>query len=225
MEIERKFLITELPQNLDEYPKQRIEQAYLSTEPVVRIRRRGEEYILTYKGAGLLAREEREMSVSEAAYQRLLAKAEGDLIAKDRYYIPYGGYTIELDVFDAPLFPLVIAEVEFPTEADAEAFRRPDWFGEEVTYDPAYTNARLSAGKPGGGAIKPGRYRHFKGNEYEVLYVAAHSETLEPMVVYRALYGQRGVWVRPAAMWNEMVVRDGKSCPRFTYIGGEPEAT
>ena len=68
-------------------------------------------------------------------------------------------------------------------------------------------------------SIRPGRYRHFKGNEYEVLYLATHSETREPMVVYRALYGERGVWVRPASMWNETVTRDGVTSPRFTYIG------
>lgn len=67
--------------------------------------------------------------------------------------------------------------------------------------------------------IKPGRYRHFKGNEYEVLYIAKHSETLEPMVVYKALYGDGGVWVRPAEMWNETVTRDGKTFKRFEYIG------
>ena len=66
--------------------------------------------------------------------------------------------------------------------------------------------------------IRPGRYRHFKGNEYEVLFVARHSETLEPMVVYRALYGEGGVWVRPASMWNETVVRDGKSFRRITPV-------
>ena len=69
--------------------------------------------------------------------------------------------------------------------------------------------------------IKTGRYRHFKGNEYEVLDLAKHSETLEPMAVYRALYGERGVWVRPALMWNETVERDGKTYRRFTYIGEE----
>lgn len=67
--------------------------------------------------------------------------------------------------------------------------------------------------------IRPGRYRHFKGNEYLVLYVARHSETLEEMVVYQALYGERGIWVRPASMWNELVERDGKTFPRFAYIG------
>ena len=67
--------------------------------------------------------------------------------------------------------------------------------------------------------IKPGRYRHFKGNEYRVLYLARHSETLEPMVVYQALYGERGIWVRPAGMWNETVERDGQRYRRFTYLG------
>lgn len=67
--------------------------------------------------------------------------------------------------------------------------------------------------------ISVGKYRHFKGNEYEVLGVAAHSETLEPMVVYRALYGDGGLWVRPAAMWNDTVERDGVVYCRFTYIG------
>lgn len=72
--------------------------------------------------------------------------------------------------------------------------------------------------------IRPGRYRHFKGNEYEVLSVATHSETREPYVVYRALYGEGGLWVRPAAMWNEIVERNGKACRRFTYIGKGGEA-
>ena len=67
--------------------------------------------------------------------------------------------------------------------------------------------------------IKPGRYHHFKGNEYEVIGLARHSETQEEMVVYRALYGDFGLWVRPARMWNETVERDGKTFRRFTYIG------
>ena len=67
--------------------------------------------------------------------------------------------------------------------------------------------------------IKLGKYRHFKGNEYEVIGIARHSETLEEMVVYRALYGEGGLWVRPAEMWNEIVEREGKTFPRFTYLG------
>lgn len=68
-------------------------------------------------------------------------------------------------------------------------------------------------------SIKPGRYRHFKGKEYEVLGVARHSETEEELVVYRALYGDFSLWVRPVNMWNETVERDGKTFRRFTYIG------
>lgn len=69
--------------------------------------------------------------------------------------------------------------------------------------------------------ICAGRYRHFKGKEYRVLYTAIHSETLEPYVVYQALYGESDVWVRPAAMWCEQITRDGKSQPRFEFIGEE----
>ena len=66
--------------------------------------------------------------------------------------------------------------------------------------------------------IKKGKYRHFKGNEYEVIGIAKHSETLEDYVVYRALYGEGGLWVRPKSMWNETVERDGKTFRRFEYI-------
>ncbi|WP_373484124.1 DUF1653 domain-containing protein [Acetobacterium sp.] len=68
-------------------------------------------------------------------------------------------------------------------------------------------------------AIKLGRYRHYKGNEYEVIGVGSHSETLEAMVVYRPLYGEGGLWVRPAVMWNEIIVKDGVEMKRFEYIG------
>ena len=67
--------------------------------------------------------------------------------------------------------------------------------------------------------LKPGRSRHFKGNEYRLICTARHSETLEPMVVYQALYGEKGVWVRPAEMWSEHIERDGYSGPRFRYMG------
>lgn len=66
---------------------------------------------------------------------------------------------------------------------------------------------------------KPGKYRHFKGNEYELIGIASHSETLEPMVVYKALYGKQELWVRPAKMWDETVEKDGYCGPRFYYIG------
>lgn len=144
MEIERKFLIDCLPFELAGYPCQRIEQAYLSTDPVLRIRRKNDAYLLTYKGAGFLAREEHEFPLTESAYLHLLKKADGNRIMKNRYLIPCAPYTIELDVFDPPFEPLILAEVEFPSEEEAGIFAPPDWFGKEVTYDPAYTNAAMS---------------------------------------------------------------------------------
>ena len=147
MEIERKLLVSWLPKNLEQYPKRRIEQAYLCTNPVLRIRRKDETYILTYKGPGFLTREEHEFPLTEEAYRHLLGKADGNQILKDRYEIPYGNDTIELDIFDEPFAPLVLAEVEFSSEEEALAFQAPEWFGEEVTYDPAYTNAAMSRRK------------------------------------------------------------------------------
>lgn len=149
MEIERKFLVRRLPEDLERYPRRRIEQAYLCTAPVVRVRRSGDEYYLTYKGAGLLAREEYNLPLTAEAYAHLLAKADGNRIAKVRYCIPWENHTVELDLFEGPLAPLVLAEVEFGTETEAAAFQPPDWFGEEVTYDPAYCNSNLSRRQPG----------------------------------------------------------------------------
>lgn len=74
-------------------------------------------------------------------------------------------------------------------------------------------------------SVKLGRYRHFKGNEYEVIAVAKHSETLEPMVVYRALYGDGGIWVRPLSMWNETVELNGVKQKRFIYVDETAENT
>ena len=144
MEIERKFLVAELPELLESFPRHRIEQAYLCTDPVLRIRRKDERYILTYKGPGFLVREEHEFPLKEESYEQLLKKAEGNVISKWRYRIPYEAYVIELDVFDPPFAPLVLAEVEFSTEEEANLFEPPAWFGEDVTYDPSYTNAAIS---------------------------------------------------------------------------------
>lgn len=105
MEIERKFLVKQLPADLEAWPVRRIEQAYLCTRPVLRVRRSGERYFFTYKGEGLLAREEHEFPLEEEAYRHLLAKADGAVISKERYCIPLGPYTIELDVFAPPSPP------------------------------------------------------------------------------------------------------------------------
>ncbi len=146
MEIEKKFKIKELPTNLADYPCHLIEQAYLNTDPVIRIRRQDDSYYLTYKGKGLLAREEYNLPLNEESYRHLLPKADGNVIAKKRYLIPCGDgkHTVELDVFEAPFAPLVIAEVEFESEADAEAYVPEGWFAEEVTYDKQYHNSNLS---------------------------------------------------------------------------------
>lgn len=149
MEIERKFLIKAMP-DLAAYPKRHIEQAYICTDPAIRVRDTDGAYSLTVKGEGFLSREELDLPVSAEAYTSLRAKAEGIVIEKTRYLIPYGAYTIELDVFGGELAPLVVAEVEFPSEDEANAFSPPEWFGAEVTYDPAYSNASMSKnGFPG----------------------------------------------------------------------------
>lgn len=144
MEIERKFLVSALPEHLEQYPHVHIQQAYLCTDPVLRIRQRDAQYILTCKGKGLLSREEFELPLSAESYAHLLEKADGHIITKDRYLLPLGERTIELDRFLGDLSPLLLAEVEFPSEEEALDFTPPDWFGKEVTYDPAYTNASLS---------------------------------------------------------------------------------
>lgn len=149
MEIERKFLVRSLPENLDSYDFHRIEQGYLSTEPVVRIRRQDEDYYLTYKSKGLMVREEYNLPLTREAYLHLRPKADGILISKKRYLIPLSDHlTIELDLFEGELAPLVLAEVEFSTEEEALAFVPPDWFGEDVTYSSDYHNSTLSQRKP-----------------------------------------------------------------------------
>ncbi len=163
MEIERKFTVRTLPVNLSSYPCRIIEQAYLNTDPVVRIRREDNSYYLTYKGKGLLAREEYNLPLNEASYYHLREKADGNIISKKRYVIPIEhpqfnptyvssagnlidqlSLCVELDIFEPPFAPLIIAEVEFPDKETAEAFLPLDWFSQDVTNDPAYHNSNLS---------------------------------------------------------------------------------
>lgn len=145
MEIERKFLIPSLPGNLESYPCRIIEQGYLNTTPVIRIRRDNDKYELTYKSKGLMTREEYNLPLTEDAYLHLLSKIDGRLIRKKRYMIPLDHeLTIELDIFEDELAPLVLAEVEFPDEETANSFTAPDWFGEDVTLSGQYHNSNLS---------------------------------------------------------------------------------
>lgn len=149
MEIERKYLILAPPQDYQTYPYHEIEQAYLCTEPVVRIRRQDDEYWLTYKSKGLLVREEYNLPLTKAAYQHLLAKADGQVLTKRRYLIPISGtdLTIELDRFLGSYEGLMLAEVEFPDEASAQSFTPPEWFDRDVTFSGEYQNSRLSQKK------------------------------------------------------------------------------
>lgn len=144
MEIERKYLVKNLPENLENYEKKRISQGYLCTNPVVRIRRSNEEYFLTYKGKGLMAREEHEFPLTAEAFEHMLPKIDGTLIDKIRYLIPLDeNLTAELDVFQGTLAPLRLVEVEFASIEDADAFVAPDWFGDDVTNSGEYHNSNL----------------------------------------------------------------------------------
>ena len=143
-EIERKYLIKTLPEDLESYPYHDIEQGYLCTDPVVRIRRQDDEYILTYKSKGLMVREEYNLALTREAYLHLRRKIDGHLISKRRYLIPYGPHTIELDRFFSPREGLLLAEVEFQSEEDALTLRAPDWFAEDVTASSMYHNSTLS---------------------------------------------------------------------------------
>ena len=144
MEIERKFLIKELPKNLDSYPCRHIEQGYLSVSPVVRIRKDNDRFELTYKGKGAMVREEHNLPLTKDSYDHLKEKIDGRLIAKKRYMIPLENYTVELDVFEGDLAPLILAEVEFPSKEAANTFTPPDWFSEDVTFCNLYHNSYLS---------------------------------------------------------------------------------
>lgn len=153
MEIERKFLIdpVKLPENLEEYPHWELEQAYIITEPVLRIRRKKDQYILTYKGKGLMTREEAEFSLPQTAYEKLLEKTEGNIITKTRYNIPESdGLTIELDIFHGCFQGLYLAEVEFKDEKSALAYLPPAWFGRDVTNENTFHNSTLSHMSPEG---------------------------------------------------------------------------
>lgn len=154
MEIEKKYQIKYLPERLESYQKKNIEQGYLCSNPVVRIRKSNEDYILTYKSkfgldqtTGTKAKvcNEVEVPLNEEGYLHLKEKADGHIIEKTRYLIPLeNGLTAELDVFHGYLENLVFVEVEFPTEELAEAFTPPEWFGMDVTFDRRYTNKNLA---------------------------------------------------------------------------------
>ena len=145
MEIERKYLVRRLPDDLSNYEAKKIAQGYLCTDPVVRIRRSNDNYYMTYKGDGLMVREEYNLPLTREAYEHLLPKIDGLLIAKTRYLIPLTDrLTAELDVFEGVLSALTLVEVEFDSVEEANAFVPPEWFGEDVTESGKYHNSYLS---------------------------------------------------------------------------------
>lgn len=145
MEIERKFLTKEIPFSLEAYPKKEISQCYISTEPTIRIRQSGQDYILTVKGSGEIAKEEFELPISQEAYQRLLQKAETPAVEKIRYFVPLEqGLTAEVDIYGGKLQGLMTTEVEFESIAQAQDFVPPAWFGKDVSMDHRYKNTSLS---------------------------------------------------------------------------------
>lgn len=145
MEIERKFIVHTLPDNLESYPHSDIEQGYLCMDPVIRIRRINKQYILTLKSTGLMSRTEDEFPLEKRAYDHMKKKIDGILIQKTRYKIPTDdGYLIELDVFHGTHEGLIMAEVEFPSEEAALEYDGPDWFDDEVTFDARYQNNNLA---------------------------------------------------------------------------------
>lgn len=151
MEIERKFLVSQETAkyylekaNLKELDSHEIEQAYLTTEPVIRVRKSDDEYYLTYKGKGLMSREEYNLPLTKESYDTLRKKADGNIITKKRILIPYEKYLIELDIFKPPFDYIRMAEVEFTSEKEAEEFVKPDWFLEEVTNNREYHNSVMS---------------------------------------------------------------------------------
>lgn len=155
MEIERKFLVREMPDNLEQYPHSELEQGYLASGhgATVRIRRDGDKYILTLKKKPkdlgstreeALVRIEIEEEIDEDLFSRLSKHCETPMLRKTRYRIPYGKYTIELDLYHGVLEGLATAEIEFPSYEEAESAKVPEWFGKDVSEDKRYRNVRLA---------------------------------------------------------------------------------
>lgn len=154
MEIEKKYTLRYFPEEMKHCDTKEIEQGYLCTDPVVRIRKSNEDYILTYKSKFGLSEEtkqkakicnEVEVPLHKESYQHLKQKIDGHLIRKVRYLLPIpGGLTAELDVFSGYLEGLAFVEVEFPDEAAIQGFEKPDWFDEDVTFDRRYVNKNLA---------------------------------------------------------------------------------
>ena len=143
MEIERKFLVKELP-DLSGAKSSEIMQGYVSISPEVRVRKLDDKYYRTEKGEGTVVREEREWEISSKEGEALFASVQTNVIEKTRYYIPCGKYTAELDIYKGKFSGLCVVEIEFPTLDEANAFVPPVWFGEDVSEKKEYRNKNLA---------------------------------------------------------------------------------
>lgn len=143
MEIERKFLVKELP-DLQGIKYSEIKQGYFSIAPEKRVRQLDEKYFITEKGEGDMVREEKEWEIDKKEAEALFAMSKTYIIEKRRYYLPFGEYTVELDIYSGKHEGLVVAEVEFESERAALDFRPPWWFGEDITRDKSYKNMVLA---------------------------------------------------------------------------------
>nr|WP_307989431.1 CYTH domain-containing protein [uncultured Niameybacter sp.] len=144
MEIERKFLVKELP-DLKAYPHKKIKQGYISTDPVIRIRQMNNTYCVCLKSQGHMIREEFELGITKEQCDALWHKVDNHPVEKIRYFIPLeNDLTAELDIYEQYLEGLLTVEVEFPSPQDAANFIPPDWFGEDITHDNRYKNNHLS---------------------------------------------------------------------------------
>jgi len=145
VEIERKFLINNIPFDLSSYKYYDIEQSYISINPTMRLRKQDNTYIFTFKGSGSLKKTEFEYNLSEEQYENLLKKIETNKIVKRRYLIPLeNDLTAELDIYYEDLLGFMNVEVEFKSVKDAKNFIPPHWFGQEVTGDKRFSNASMS---------------------------------------------------------------------------------
>lgn len=146
-EIERKFLVRKLPDNLSGFPHTEIAQGYLVIAAggvQVRLRQRGAAFCLTYKRGDVAAREEREIELTREQFDALWPATEGKRLTKTRYDVALGDLVIEIDIYSGRHEGIVVAEVEFRDEESARKFQPPDWFGADVTHDPRYSNQLLA---------------------------------------------------------------------------------
>lgn len=153
MEIECKYKVKQLPENLERYDKKQIEQGYLCHNPIVRIRKSNDDYYITYKSKeGIdqskhiaIVNHEVELPLTKEAYETLRNKVEHNMVYKTRYLIPAEqNFTVELDVFEGLLKGLMFAEVEFFNEEMVQNFKKPEWLGADISKDKRYSNHYLS---------------------------------------------------------------------------------